>query len=205
MFIFYILNSFQFYIQNFTDGLYLSDVGSNKISRPVMAVDKLARIEFTSTTNPDGSHIIKPDTSDHVFDVKNQSELIYWTKHGGSNQQFKLNLILPKIYLIQSLGKCVEYAPVSKSYLLKPCTGQDNQKFIISTPEDEEQENKISENLFYKSSTESSESKPKSKIRSGSEIYGYSKHKIPVISSDSQRIAHHRHRTHHRYHDEDSY
>jgi hypothetical protein len=191
MFTFYILNSFQFYIQNFSDGLYLSDVRNGSISRSVIAADKSGRVEFTSTITSDGSHIIKPATSDHVMDVKNQSELIYWPKHGAGNQQFKFILVLPKTYLIQNSGKCVEYSPSSKKYLLKPCTDKDLQKFIISTPEDEEQEKKISENLFYKTNSSSSETGSRVKYRSGSDAYGYSNHKIPVISSDSQHVAHH--------------
>jgi hypothetical protein len=196
MFTFYILNSFQFYIQNFSDGLYLSDVRNEKISRPVIAVDKSARVDFTSTITPDGSHIIKPDTSDHVMDVKNQSELIYWPRHGAVNQQFKLSLVLPKTYLIQSLGKCVEYSPSSKTYFLKPCTGHDLQKFVISTHEDEERENEVDEDWFTNSGYECINCKPKRRHHPVSSRYWYSKHKLPAIAPISQHSAHQRHVRH---------
>lgn len=202
------MTSFQFYIQNYTDGLYLSDVPNEKNSRPVIATEKSARVDFSSTTNPDGSHIIKPDTSDFVLDVKDQSELIYWPKHGGSNQQFKLNLIERNIYNIQGLGFCVTYSSLKKTYLLKTCSGKDTQKFIITTSADEERENKFKDNVevydnrFTNSSYEVSKPKRRRRQPPNSKRYWYSEHKLPVITSVSQHTAHQRHV---RHHNNDSY
>lgn len=142
MLLFHIQFTLQFYIKNYTDNYFFSDHSDKNhwILNPSCEED---RTDFIPTIRPNGGLIIKSAVSNQVLEVDDDNLLNYYPMSGGDYQIFSFVLIGPKTYVIRNIGYCIEYLPEFKVYKSAECSGNDFQKFVVITKEDEDIANTI--------------------------------------------------------------
>lgn len=144
-------------------------------------------VDFKSDEVGGGAKIVTDKASNKVLDIEGSNRnLIFYGRHGGSNQRFVMSGDQSSGYLIKSGDKCLEYANDGKMYRTA-CTSSAQQKFsIVYTPGDPE----------YVPPTET----PAAGAQEGQPDANRHGPRILIVNSDTSRGDHsHGHRSHGRH------
>lgn len=130
MFLF-ILNSYQFFIKNYHEDIFMCDKAGQKAGKAVTVCQYRDKLKIYTNHDSDGNLTIHNDNNDLVLSISEDQKLVLDDYTGEPNQKFVINLIKPNMFVIKSGNDCVEYLPSKFQYQIRTCNISNHQLFSV--------------------------------------------------------------------------
>lgn len=121
--------TFHFHIKKPDADLFLGRPNDKLFFTDIATADTFSLEDISPLQNL----IIVTSKDNHVFDVaRNPQEIIYWPKHGGTNQRFSIYFRQnDKIKILYNSNKCLSYNSNNSKIMVEPCIDDILQEFVI--------------------------------------------------------------------------
>lgn len=128
--------SYKFYLKKPDADLYMGRPEADVYYTKFAAAD-IFELKPSGEVNQD--HVVVTTKDNKILDVSRSSgKLIYYSEHGGDNQQFKLQMRGDQKIKIINREKCISYNTLTSKFNVEQCfEGNLSQEFIIQPVQDE--------------------------------------------------------------------